>query len=77
MVSQIGAASAQNKATTVGMRILAGFAAAPVEYLPAVTVNDSLFVHRRGFGLSLYVLALTLGSFLGPISAGFVIISLG
>jgi hypothetical protein len=38
-----------------------GFVAAPFEQLPAVTVNDQFFVHQRGFALSMYVLAATLG----------------
>ncbi|RSL43358.1 hypothetical protein CEP54_015109 [Fusarium duplospermum] len=54
-----------------------GFVAAPFKQLPAVTVNDQLFVHRRGFGLSMYVLAATLGSFIGPLATGFIVDGVG
>lgn len=60
-VAQVIAATAQRSDVFVGSRILMGFVAAPFEQLPAVTVNDQFFVHRRGFGLSMYVLAATLG----------------
>ncbi|KAH8671978.1 major facilitator superfamily domain-containing protein [Tricladium varicosporioides] len=76
-VSQIVAAEAKNKATAVGARILLGFAASPFEQLPAISVDDQFFIHHRGFGISLYVISLTFGSFLGPLSAGFVIESMG
>ncbi|KAF4633476.1 hypothetical protein G7Y89_g4650 [Cudoniella acicularis] len=76
-VSQVVAAAAQNKGTAIGARILLGFAAAPFEQLPAISVDDQFFIHHRGFGISLYVVALTLGSTLGPLSAGFVIESMG
>lgn len=38
-----------------------GICAALFEQLPAVSVNGQFFVHRRGYGISLYVLAATLG----------------
>lgn len=60
-VAQIVAATAQSSSVFIGSRILMGAVAAPFEQLPAVTTNDQFFVHRRGFGLSLYVLAATLG----------------
>lgn len=71
------AARAQTKATFIGSRILLGFGAAPFEQLPALTVDDQFFIHQRGLGLSIYTLALTTGSFLGPIATGFVIDSMG
>jgi MFS family permease len=70
-------ASAKNKHVHTGGRILLGFAASPFEQLPAVTVADLFFVHHRGWGLSLYVFALSTGSLLGPTATGFVIETLG
>ncbi len=70
-------ASAKNKHIHTGGRILLGFAASPFEQLPAVTVADLFFVHHRGWGLSLYVFALSTGSLLGPTATGFVIQSMG
>lgn len=58
-------------------RVILGIGAAPFEQLPALTVNDQFFVHQRGFGLSLYVLSIASGSFLGPVAGGFVIESMG
>ncbi|KAH7166558.1 major facilitator superfamily domain-containing protein [Dactylonectria macrodidyma] len=77
MVTQILAATAQSSQVFVGSRILMGFVAAPFEQLPAVTANDQFFIHHRGFALSLYVLAATLGSFLGPIATGFIVDGVG
>ncbi|KAL2841044.1 major facilitator superfamily domain-containing protein [Aspergillus pseudoustus] len=76
-VAQIVTARAQTKATFIGSRILLGFGAAPFEQLPALTVDDQFFVHRRGLGLSIYTLALTMGSFLGPVASGFVVDDMG
>ncbi|KAH7014779.1 major facilitator superfamily domain-containing protein [Ilyonectria destructans] len=76
-VAQIVAATAQRSDVFVGSRILMGFVAAPFEQLPAVTVNDQFFVHQRGFALSMYVLAATLGSFLGPLATGFIVDGVG
>ncbi|KAL4901431.1 hypothetical protein BDW74DRAFT_187667 [Aspergillus multicolor] len=75
--SQVVIAAAQTKQTVNGGRILLGFGAAPFEQLPALTVDDQFFVHQRGLGLSIYTLAITTGSFLGPIANGFVIESMG
>ncbi|KAL4863923.1 major facilitator superfamily domain-containing protein [Aspergillus spectabilis] len=74
--SQVVIATAQNKATFTGARVLLGFGAAPFEQLPALSVDDQFFVHQRGLGLSIYTLAITSGSFLGPIATGFVIDSM-
>ncbi|KAL3446285.1 major facilitator superfamily domain-containing protein [Aspergillus insuetus] len=76
-VSQIVTATAQTKETFIGGRILLGFGAAPFEQLPALTVDDQFFVHRRGLGLSIYTLAITMGSFLGPVASGFVADDMG
>jgi MFS family permease len=76
-ISQIVTATAQTKATFIGGRILLGFGAAPFEQLPALTVDDQFFVHRRGLGLSIYTLAITMGSFLGPVASGFVADDMG
>ncbi|CAG8278739.1 unnamed protein product [Penicillium nalgiovense] len=75
--SQVVVATAQTKATFIGGRVLLGFGAAPFEQLPALTVDDQFFIHQRGLGLSIYTLALTTGSFLGPVATGFVIDSMG
>ncbi|RMJ10932.1 hypothetical protein CDV36_009440 [Fusarium kuroshium] len=76
-VAQVIAATAQRSSVFIGSRILMGFVAAPFEQRPAVTVNDQFFVHQRGFGLSLYVLAATLGSFIGPLATGFIVDGVG
>ncbi|KAH6704368.1 major facilitator superfamily domain-containing protein [Leptodontidium sp. MPI-SDFR-AT-0119] len=76
-VSMVMGSVAQTKGVYNGSRMLMGLAAGPFEQLPAVTVNDQFFVHHRGFGLSMYVLANTLGSFLGPLASGFVLESMG
>ncbi|CVL06715.1 related to HOL1, putative substrate-H+ antiporter [Fusarium mangiferae] len=76
-IAQVVAATASRSDVFVGSRILMGFVAAPFEQLPAVTVNDQFFVHQRGFTLSMYVLAATLGSFLGPLATGFIVDGVG
>ncbi|KAE8351824.1 major facilitator superfamily domain-containing protein [Aspergillus coremiiformis] len=76
-VSQVVIATCHTKATFIGGRILTGIGAAPFEQLPALSVDDQFFIHHRGFGLSLYTLALTMGSFLGPTATGFVVSSMG
>ncbi|EWZ34101.1 hypothetical protein BFJ63_vAg12661 [Fusarium oxysporum f. sp. narcissi] len=76
-IAQVIAATANRSDVFVGSRILMGFVAAPFEQLPAVTVNDQFFVHQRGFALSMYVLAATLGSFLGPLATGFIVDGVG
>ncbi|KAL4881745.1 major facilitator superfamily domain-containing protein [Aspergillus karnatakaensis] len=75
--SQVVCATTQTKATFIGGRVLLGFGASPFEQLPALTVDDQFFVHERGLGLSIYTLAITSGSFLGPIATGFVVDSMG
>ncbi|KAL3446287.1 major facilitator superfamily domain-containing protein [Aspergillus insuetus] len=76
-ISQVITATAQTKATFIGSRVLLGFGAAPYEQLPALTVDDQFFVHHRGLGLSIYTLALTMGSFLGPVASGFIVSDMG
>ena len=77
VVSQIVCAFAPNKAAWMVGRVLLGAGAAPFEQLPALTVDDQFFVHERGLGLSLYILAIATGSFLGPVAGGFVVQSMG
>lgn len=77
MVSGIIAATSKSKGAYMVARILLGFGAAPFEQLPALTIDDQFFIHRRGFGLSLYTCALNVGSFLGPLASGFVTESMG
>jgi hypothetical protein len=77
IASQLISALAPNKAVWTVGRVILGVGAAPFEQLPALTVDDIFFVHQRGLGLSLYVLAIASGSFLGPIASGFVVASMG
>ncbi|KAL5357437.1 major facilitator superfamily domain-containing protein [Aspergillus floccosus] len=77
MVANIVVASSKSKGAYMAGRIVLGFGAAPFEQLPALTIDDQFFIHRRGFGLSLYTFALNIGSFLGPVASGFVTDSMG
>ena len=77
VISQIVCATANNKAAWMVGRVLLGAGAAPFEQLPALSVDDQFFVHERGLGLSYYILAISTGSFLGPVAGGFVIQSMG
>ncbi|KAJ6133447.1 hypothetical protein N7471_008662 [Penicillium samsonianum] len=77
IAASIIAASSKSKGAYMAARVLLGFGAAPFEQLPALTIDDQFFIHRRGFGLSLYTCALNVGSFLGPVASGFVTESMG
>ncbi|GAM91574.1 hypothetical protein ANO11243_096260 [Dothideomycetidae sp. 11243] len=71
----------QAKATTIGefqgINILLGIGAAPFEALVALSIADVFFTHERGAKISYYVFGLSLGSFIGPVCAGYMYESQG
>lgn len=59
------------------MRIVQGFAAAPLETLISATVSELFFVHEKGKMLSIWNLFVMGGVKLGQLVAGFIIQNLG
>ena len=53
-------------------RILAGFAASPVDTLVEISANDLFFQHERSTAFSSLILALYGGTDLGPVAAGYI-----
>ncbi|KAF8854618.1 MFS general substrate transporter [Acephala macrosclerotiorum] len=59
------------------MRVIQGFAAAPLETLISATVSEIFFVHEKGKMLSIWNLFVMGGVKLGQLIAGFIIQNLG
>lgn len=71
----------QGKANTIGdfigSNVIAGLAGAVNEALFQVTVTDLFFVHQRASVNGLYLAAVCLGNYMGPVAAGYVALSQG
>lgn len=52
--------------------LISGFSAAPCDSLVPISSTDVFFVHERSKYISLMILALYAGSFLGPVVAGYI-----
>jgi MFS family permease len=59
-----------------GFKILVGYAASPVDSLVEITANDLYFQHQRSSKFGILILALYLGTYLGPVAAGYIVDSL-
>lgn len=75
--SAIWQGRAQTKGDFIGSNALAGLAGAVNEALFQVTVSDLFFVHQRASANGLYLAAVTIGNYLGPVAAGYVAVSQG
>ncbi|ODV79883.1 putative ion transporter [Suhomyces tanzawaensis NRRL Y-17324] len=53
-------------------QFLAGIAAAPVDSLVEISSTDVFFVHQRSTAISLLILALYAGNYVGPVVSGYV-----
>ncbi|KAJ9298329.1 hypothetical protein DTO271G3_3934 [Paecilomyces variotii] len=59
------------------MRIVQGFASAPLETLVTSTVSDIFFVHERGQKIAIWGVMIASGVLLGQVISGYIIESLG
>lgn len=75
--SAIWQGRAQTKGDFIGSNLLAGLAGAVNEALFQVTVSDLFFVHQRATANGLYLAAVSIGNYLGPVAAGYVAVSQG
>lgn len=75
--SAIWQGRARNTGDFIGANLIAGLAGAVNEALFQVTVSDLFFVHQRASVNGLYLAAVCLGNYLGPVAAGYVAVSQG
>jgi MFS family permease len=61
----------------IGSNVLAGLAGAVNEALFQVTVLDLYFVHQRATANGVYLVAVCIGNYLGPVAAGYVAVAQG
>lgn len=60
-----------------GVNIIGGFAAAPCDSLVEISTTDVFFQHERASYLSLFILALYVGSDIGPAISGYIVDTIG
>jgi len=73
--SAIWQGRSQNTANFIVSNTIAGFAGAANEALFQVTVSDLFFVHQRASINGIYLAAVCLGNYLGPVAAGYVAVA--
>jgi len=62
----------QNQNDTVWNQLFVGASEACAEALAQLSLSDLFFQHQRGSVLGLYILATSIGTFLGPLVAGYI-----
>lgn len=75
--SAIWQGRAQTTGDFIGSNVIAGLAGAVNEALFQVTVSDLFFVHQRASANGMYLAAVCIGNYLGPVAAGYVAESQG
>ncbi|KAJ9606374.1 hypothetical protein H2200_009335 [Cladophialophora chaetospira] len=70
VASMIWRAEAKSYGSFMGACVLTGIACGPSETLPGMLVADFMFLHQRGFYMSLYLWIGWTGTLIGPVIAG-------
>lgn len=65
-------AATQTAADSIGSQLFCGISESCAEALVQLSLCDLWFVHQRGSAIALYVLATSIGTFLGPLLSGFI-----
>jgi MFS family permease len=73
IVGSIWLARVQTSGDNIGSQLFVGAAESCAEALAQLSLSDLFFQHRRGLVLGLYVLATSIGTFTGPLVAGFIV----
>jgi MFS family permease len=71
LIATIGAATVSSYCGYMVTRFFQGFGVSPAATVGLAIINDIFFAHERGHKVGLWVLALDLGLFTGPIVGGF------
>ena len=74
IIGSIWFARTQSKSDSIWNQLFVGASEACAEALVQLSLSDLFFEHRRGLVLGLYVLATSIGTFLGPLVAGYIAI---
>ncbi|KAJ8609370.1 hypothetical protein MRB53_039135 [Persea americana] len=72
ILGSIWFASAKTSGDNIGSQLFCGIAESCAEALVQLSLTDIFFVHQRGSAIALYVLATSIGTFLGPLLAGLI-----
>lgn len=72
ILGSIWFASAKTSGDNIGSQFFCGIAESCAEALVQLSLTDIFFVHQRGSAIALYVLATSIGTFLGPLLAGLI-----
>ena len=72
LVSTIGAAVAPGYSGYMAARFFQGFGVAPAATVGLSIINDLFFEHERGQKVGLWVLAIDIGLYVGPLVGGFI-----
>ncbi|KAK6380303.1 hypothetical protein LTS17_005492 [Exophiala oligosperma] len=70
IASMIWRAQAKSYGSFMGACVVTGIACGPSETLPGMLVTDVMFLHQRGFYMSLYLWIAWSGTLIGPVIAG-------
>jgi len=77
LIGAIWFSQVNNAASSVGNQLFVGMSEACAEALVQLSLMDIWFSHQTGTSLSIYILATSIGTYLGPLIGGFVADSLG
>ncbi|CAI7627935.1 unnamed protein product [Penicillium glandicola] len=72
VVGSIWLARTQNTTDNILSQLFVGASESCAEALAQLSLSDLFFQHQRGLVLGLYVLATSVGTFMGPLVAGFI-----
>ncbi|KAJ5664701.1 hypothetical protein N7462_011514 [Penicillium macrosclerotiorum] len=72
LIGSIWFARIQTSGDNIGSQFFVGVSESCAEALAQLSLSDVFFQHRRGLVLGLYVLATSVGTFMGPLVAGFI-----
>lgn len=75
--SAIWAAKATTPGQVLGFNIVQGLGGALSETVVQITIADLFFIHQRATMNGIFLLMQSIGSFLAPVAAGYVIVSQG
>ncbi|EXJ90707.1 hypothetical protein A1O1_03811 [Capronia coronata CBS 617.96] len=73
----IWSAKTETRGDLIGSNLISGIGGAVSETIVQITIADLFFVHHHAAMNALYVLVTSIGAFLGPVAAGYVVDSQG
>lgn len=77
LAASIWYARVQTPGDLIGCNIVSGVGGAISEIIVQLTVADIYFVHQHGTMNGWYVISQSVGTFLGPVAAGYIVLSQG